>query len=68
MYEEAKKIGKEGNYYFWKNDELKTPDEMVDWVVSLTEKYPLVSVEDGLAEEDWDSWKKLTDRVGDKVQ
>ena len=68
MYEEAKKIGKEGNYYFWKNDELKTPDEMIDWVVSLTEKYPLVSIEDGLAEEDWDSWKKLTDRIGDKVQ
>ena len=68
MYEEAKKIGKEGNYYFWKNDELKTPDEMIEWVVSLTEKYPLVSIEDGLAEEDWDSWKKLTDRIGDKVQ
>ena len=68
MYEEAKKIGKEGSYYFWKTDELKTQEEMIDWVVSLTEKYPLVSVEDGLAEEDWDSWKKLTDRVGDKVQ
>ncbi len=68
MYEEAKKIGKDGNYYFWKTGELKTPDEMIDWVVSLTEKYPLVSVEDGLAEEDWDNWKKLTDRIGDKVQ
>ena len=68
MYEEAKKIGKEGCYYFWKSDELKTADEMIDWVVSLTEKYPLISVEDGLAEEDWESWKKLTDRIGDKVQ
>ena len=68
MYEEAKKIGKEGCYYFWKSEELKTADEMVDWVVSLTEKYPLISVEDGLAEEDWDSWKKLTDRIGDRVQ
>ncbi len=68
MYEEAKKIGKEGCYYFWKTDELKTQEEMIDWVVSLTEKYPLVSVEDGLAEEDWDGWKKLTDRIGDKVQ
>ena len=68
MYEEAKKIGKEGSYYFWKTDELKTQEEMIDWVVSLTEKYPLVSVEDGLAEEDWDGWKKLTDRIGDKVQ
>ena len=68
MYEEAKKIGKEGCYYFWKTDEIKTADEMIDWIVSLTEKYPLISIEDGLAEEDWESWKKLTDRVGSKVQ
>ena len=68
MYEEAKKIGKEGCYYFWKTNEIKTADEMIDWVVSLTEKYPLISIEDGLAEEDWESWKKLTERVGDKVQ
>ena len=68
MYEEAKKIGKEGCYYFWKTDEVKTADEMIDWIVSLTEKYPLISIEDGLAEEDWESWKKLTDRVGSKVQ
>ena len=68
MYEEAKKIGKEGCYYFWKTDEVKTADEMIDWIVSLTEKYPLISIEDGLAEEDWENWKKLTDRVGNKVQ
>ena len=68
MYEEAKKIGKDGCYYFWKSDELKTADEMIDWIVNLTEKYPLISVEDGLAEEDWDSWKKLTDRIGNRVQ
>ena len=68
MYEEAKKIGKEGCYYFWKTNEVKTADEMIDWIVSLTEKYPLISVEDGLAEEDWESWKKLTDRIGSKVQ
>jgi len=68
MYDEAKKIGEEGKYYFWKTKELKTADEMIDWIVSLTEKYPLISIEDGLAEEDWESWKKLTDRVGSKVQ
>ena len=68
MYDEAKKIGEEGKYYFWKTKELKTADEMIDWIVYLTEKYPLISVEDGLAEEDWESWKKLTDRVGSKVQ
>lgn len=68
MYDEAKKIGKEGCYYFWKTDELKTADEMIDFLVSLTEKYPIVSIEDGLAEEDWESWKKLTDRLGNKIQ
>ena len=68
MYDEAKKIGEEGKYYFWKTKELKTVDEMIDWIVSLTEKYPLISIEDGLAEEDWESWKKLTERVGNKVQ
>ena len=68
MYDEAKKIGEEGKYYFWKTKELKTVDEMIDWLVSLTEKYPLVSIEDGLAEEDWENWKKLTDRLGNKVQ
>ena len=68
MYEEAKKIGEEGKYYFWKSKELKTADEMIDWLVSLTEKYPLISIEDGLAEEDWENWKKLTDRIGSKVQ
>ena len=68
MYDEAKKIGEEGKYYFWKTKELKTVDEMIDWLVNLTEKYPLISIEDGLAEEDWESWKKLTDRIGSKVQ
>ena len=68
MYDEAKKIGKEGNYYFWKTDELKTPDEMIDFLAELVEKYPIVSIEDGLAEEDWESWKKLTDRLGNKIQ
>ena len=68
MYDEAKKIGEEGKYYFWKTKELKTADEMIEWYVYLTEKYPLISIEDGLAEEDWENWKKLTSRLGDKVQ
>ena len=67
MFDEAKKIGKDG-YYFWKTDEFKTRDEMVEFIVSLAEKYPIISIEDGLAEEDWESWKKLTERIGDKVQ
>ena len=68
MYDEAKKIGQEGNYYFWKTNEMKTPDQMIDFLAELVEKYPIVSIEDGLAEEDWDNWKKLTDRLGDRIQ
>ena len=42
MYEEAKKIKKEGSYYFWKTDELKTRDEMIKWIETLVDKYPLI--------------------------
>ncbi len=45
-----------------------TSDEMVDYWAELVEEFPIVSIEDGLDEEDWDGWKKLTDRIGDKVQ
>lgn len=67
MYDEAQKIGKEG-YYFWKTKQMKTKQEMVQYIVELCEKYPIVSVEDGLAEEDWESWKELTNKIGDKIQ
>ena len=67
MYEEAKKIGKEG-YYFWKTDVFKTRDEMIQYIEELVNKYPIISVEDGLAEEDWESWKKLTDELKTKIQ
>lgn len=67
MFEEAKKIGKEG-YYFWKTKKLKTRNEMIDYIENLCEEYPIISVEDGLAEEDWEGWKELTNRLGDKIQ
>ncbi len=68
MYEEAKKINKEGSYYFWKTDELKSRDEMIEWIEKLVEKYPLISIEDGLSEEDWEAWQILTTKLGDRVQ
>ena len=68
MYEKAKQIGQEGKYYFWKTDELKTADEMIKYLEDLVNKYNIVSIEDGLAEEDWDNWKKLTERLGNKIQ
>ena len=67
MHEAAKKINKEG-YYFWKTDIYKTKAEMIDYIIDLASKYPIMSIEDGLAEEDWKSWKELTKRIGDKIQ
>ena len=67
MFDEAKKINKNG-YYFWKTKEFKEKDEMIDYIVSLCEKYPIYSIEDGLAEEDWEGWKVLTEKLGNKVQ
>jgi enolase len=68
MYDEAKKIGEEGKYYFWKSNVLKTADEMIAWMEDLCNKYPIISIEDGLAEEDWENWRKLTERLGSKIQ
>ena len=47
---------------------IKTTDEMIEMYAEWCEKYPIVSIEDGLGERDWDGWKKLTDRLGDKIQ
>ena len=67
MYDEAKKVGKNG-YLFWKTGTFKTSDEMIDYLEELVQKYPIVSIEDGLAEEDLNSWKKLTQKLGSKIQ
>lgn len=68
MYEEAKKASKEGQYYFWKAKKFYTTDELIAYYEMLVDKYPIVSIEDGLSEEDWDGWKKMTDRLGKKIQ
>ena len=68
MYDEAKKIGKEGCYYFWKTEELKTEDEMIEYLEDLANKYPIISIEDGLAEEDWKGWRKLTEKLENRLQ
>ena len=47
---------------------VKTTDEMIAWYEELVEKYPIISIEDGLGERDWDGWKKLTERLGHKIQ
>ena len=50
------------------NGGTKTTDEMIDWLEELVNKYPILSIEDGLGERDWDGWKKLTERLGKKIQ
>ena len=68
MYQEAIKIGKEGSYYFWKTRDLKTTEEMIEYFEDLIEKYPIISIEDGLAEEDWKGWAELNKRLGNEIQ
>jgi enolase len=68
MYEEAKARGKEGMYYWWKTDKWMTKEEMVAFWEEMCNKYPIISLEDGLAEEDWEGWKLLTEKLGGRVQ
>lgn len=58
-----------GLYEFkWSDGSTKDTDAMVDYWSNWVDKFPIISIEDGLAENDWDAWKKLTDAVGDKIQ
>ncbi len=50
------------------SQKIKTPTEMVDFYENLVNKYPIISIEDGMAENDWDGWKQLTDRLGTRIQ
>ena len=63
MYNEEKKV-----YVLKCEGVSKTAAEMVDYYEMLTEKYPVISIEDGLSEDDWDGWKLMTERLGAKVQ
>lgn len=67
MYDEAKKIKEDGKYYFWKTDELKTKEELIKYWEDIAEKYPIFSYEDIVAEEDWETWDRLTKLLGEKV-
>jgi len=57
-----------GIYHLHSEDRKLTSAELVDYYAMLCDKYPIVSIEDGLSEDDWDGWKILTDRLGNKVQ
>ena len=58
----------DGKYNLAGEGRILTPEQMADYYVELCEKYPIISIEDGMAEEDWEGWKYLTDKIGHKVQ
>jgi enolase len=60
---------KDGKYIFKKSDKRElTSEQMADYWIEWTEKYPIISIEDGMSESDWDGWKYLTEKIGKKVQ
>lgn len=65
----ASEMWEDGKYRFFKSTkELFSSEQMIDWYRDLVSKYPIISIEDGLGEHDWDGWKILTDELGQKVQ
>ncbi len=68
MFNEAQKISEEGKYYFWKTKKLFTTEKLIEYYQKLVKKYNIISIEDGLAEEDWEGWAKLTKILGNKIQ
>ncbi|WP_243359011.1 phosphopyruvate hydratase [Fundidesulfovibrio terrae] len=64
----ASEFYKDGKYVFAGENRTFTSSELVSYYEELTKKYPLISIEDGLAEGDWDGWKELTDKLGDTIQ
>jgi enolase len=64
----ATEFFEKGKYNLKGEGKVLTSDELVDYYAGLVDKYPIISIEDGMAEEDWDGWKKLTERIGDEVQ
>jgi enolase len=69
LWNEAEKLGKKGYCFFKSNPkEVISSDDMINIWKDWIKKYPIRSIEDGLAENDWDGWKKFTDAVGDQIQ
>lgn len=64
----ASEFYKEGKYELPKEGKTLTSTEMIDWYAWLLEKYPIISIEDGLSEDDWDNWVQLNQRLGARVQ
>ncbi len=61
-------IQEDGTYLLPKSGKVMSKEDLVEFWADLIEKYPIISIEDGVGEDDWEAWKLLTDRIGDKVQ
>jgi enolase len=59
---------KDGKYHLESENKVLSSEEMADYYVNWVNKYPIISIEDGMAEEDWDGWKIITDKLGNKIQ
>jgi enolase 1/2/3 len=59
---------RDGGYHFERAGQILSADEMIDMYSTLADRYPIVSIEDGLAEDEWGAWKDMTDRLGDRLQ
>jgi len=64
----ASELVADGGYKLDSENRVLSSNEMSDYLAGMCEKYPIVSIEDGLSEDDWDGWKYLTEKIGDKVQ
>ncbi len=64
----ATELYKDGKYTLVRDNKVLTSQEMVDWYAQLCEKYPIISIEDGLAEDDWDGYKLMTEKLGASAQ
>jgi len=64
----ATELYRDGKYHFESTQQVLSSQEVVDFYASLVERYPIISIEDGLAEDDWEGWKLLTDRLGKEIQ
>ena len=64
----ATELHKDGIYTLQRDNRTKTTEEMIGWYEGLISKYPIISIEDGLAEDDWDGYKLMTEKIGSKIQ
>ena len=64
----ASEFYKDGKYHLKNEGKVLSTDEMIDWLAQLSRKFPIVSMEDCLDQDDWEGWRKLTEKLGEKIQ